>query len=108
MRLIDADKLKAHYAWWGNEYASDELKERKRDFDTIIDLQPTLTFKTCGVELTEDEREHGEWRPIQIGKWHGFECTACKISRDVPCSNKGIPQWKYCPECGAKMMEDSV
>ena len=30
-KLIDADKLKQHYAWWDNE--------DKRIFDTIIDLQ---------------------------------------------------------------------
>ena len=34
-RLIDADRLKNHYALWCN----DELREL---FDTIIDLQPTI------------------------------------------------------------------
>ena len=34
MRLIDADKLKQHYAWW-----NDEIKEL---FDTIVDVQPTV------------------------------------------------------------------
>lgn len=33
MRLIDADKLKRHYAWWNNE--------QQRDFDAIVDAQPT-------------------------------------------------------------------
>ena len=32
-RLIDADKLKNHYAWWDNE--------DKKIFDDIVDLQPT-------------------------------------------------------------------
>ena len=97
MRLIDADKLKEHYAWWGDEYSTDDSKKQKELFDVIVDLQPTA-----------DERKHGEWRPIQIGKWHGLECSVCKVSRDVPCGNNGIPQWKYCPECGAKMMEDNT
>lgn len=35
MRLIDADRLKAHYAWWGDD------SDKKRTFDTIVDLQPT-------------------------------------------------------------------
>lgn len=39
MRLIDADKLKTHYAWWDD---FDHLRETKKDFDTIIDLQPTV------------------------------------------------------------------
>lgn len=34
-RLIDADRLKAHYAWWGED------SDKKRTFDTIVDLQPT-------------------------------------------------------------------
>ena len=34
MRLIDADKLKQHYAWW-----NDESKEL---FDAIVDIQPTV------------------------------------------------------------------
>lgn len=32
-RLIDADKLKNHYAWWSNE--------EKELFDSIVDSQPT-------------------------------------------------------------------
>lgn len=39
MRLIDADKLKAHYSWWEGE---GEVDERKRLFDSIIDQQPTV------------------------------------------------------------------
>jgi len=34
MRLIDADKLKQHYAWWNNE--------EQRTFDQIVDAQPTV------------------------------------------------------------------
>ena len=32
-RLIDADKLKQHYSWWGDE--------NQKIFDDIVDLQPT-------------------------------------------------------------------
>lgn len=39
MRLIDADKLKAHYAWWGED------NEMKEIFDTIVDRQPTVEVK---------------------------------------------------------------
>lgn len=38
-RLIDADKLKQHYAWWG------DTQERK-DFDDIVDVQPTVVPAT--------------------------------------------------------------
>lgn len=34
MRLIDADKLKKHYAWWEDD--------RQELFDSIADQQPTV------------------------------------------------------------------
>lgn len=44
MRLIDADKLKQHYAW-----RNDENKEL---FDTIVDIQPTVEPEKAGyIEL---------------------------------------------------------
>ena len=36
-KLIDADKLKQHYAWWDNE--------DKKIFDTIVDLQPEAVVR---------------------------------------------------------------
>lgn len=91
MRLIYADKLKAHYAWWGSENASDELKERKKDFDDIIDVQPTV-----------------EAEPIRHGKWifkEGYiTCSVCEAQpykdfRTIDFDNL----FKHCPCCGAKM-----
>ena len=43
-RLISAEKLKKHYAWWGTS-GNDELEEQKKVFDTIIDLQPTVEVR---------------------------------------------------------------
>lgn len=40
MKLIDADKLKNHYAWWKGGTREMSMDEAKNDFDTIIDLQP--------------------------------------------------------------------
>lgn len=39
MRLIDADALKAHYAWWAD---TESGRERKELFDSIVDQQPTI------------------------------------------------------------------
>ena len=41
-RLIDADKLKQHYAWWAGGTRETTMDEAKRDFDTIIDVQQTV------------------------------------------------------------------
>ena len=48
MRLIDADKLKAHYAWWEGGTREMTMGEAKKDFDTIIDLQPTIEAEPKG------------------------------------------------------------
>lgn len=42
MRLIDADKLKQHYAWWNDE--------NKELFDIIVDAQPTVEKKKGGIQ----------------------------------------------------------
>ena len=58
MRLIDADKLKQHYAWWNDE--------NKELFDTIVDLQPTVEPESagyieqpCGIGDTKEETPCG-------------------------------------------------
>jgi hypothetical protein len=48
MRLIDADKLKKYFAWWGDD------SEAKKIFDEIIDLQPTVTVPS------ESDEKHSE------------------------------------------------
>ena len=42
-RRIDADKLKEHYSWWEGGSQEMTLDEAKRTFDTIVDLQPTVS-----------------------------------------------------------------
>ena len=82
MRLIDADALKRHYAWWKDGTREMTMDEAKSDFDTIIDLQPTI------------EPKRGKW----VKTKYGFEqCSLCKVSGSVI--------WKFCPRCGARMDE---
>lgn len=57
MRLIDAEKLKTHYAWWEGK-----MEVTKKDIDTIVDLQPTV-----------------EAEPIVRCK----DCVYCKAYNDV-------------------------
>lgn len=55
MRLIDADKLKKHYAWW----ESTELgRQNKKLFDDIVDAQPTVDIDKLIKEKEEKENEH--------------------------------------------------
>lgn len=42
MRLIDADKLKAHYSWWKDATGEMTMGEAKDIFDEIVALQQTV------------------------------------------------------------------
>ena len=85
MRLIDADKLKAHYAWWKDGKREMTMDEAKSDFDTIIDLQPT----------TEAEPKHGRWINAEY-KPYEATCSVCGVRQRLERDN-------YCPNCGARM-----
>lgn len=83
MRLIDADRLKQHYAWWNNE--------EQRTFDQIVDAQPTV-----------ETAVHGEW------KWDNrcglYTCSQCgALSPRENQDGEYIDCPAYCHECGAKM-----
>ena len=99
MRLIDADKLKKHYSWWQGGTLAKTLDEMKRDFDTIIDLQPTVEAEPT---------KHGHW--IWDKENDKMYCSECGYETD----NWGVHQesdqieWQlpnYCENCGAKMDE---
>ena len=83
-RYIDADKLKAHYAWWQNE--------DKETFDEIVDAQPTA-----------DVRENVKAKIIDNGGV--YQCSNCKaiLSSEINYVIKGYKPISYCPNCGADM-----
>ena len=85
MRLIDAEKLKHHYSWWGQDDPNKEI------FDEIIHRQPTVDAEIV---------KHGKWIS-------GTDTSPCMPETDV-CSECGYRtvygyNYKYCPNCGAKM-----
>lgn len=84
MRLIDADKLKKHYAWWKGGTREMTMDEAKSDFDCIVDLQPTVEAEPI---------KHGRWIEDEYGIPHCSECKA--INNTV--------YRTFCPNCGAKM-----
>lgn len=89
-RLIDADRLKAHYCWWAGGSKEMSIDEAKKTFDTIIDVQPTVDAE-----------------PVRHGHW------IYDFSSPLKCSSCGIKSkaneitlrtdFKFCPYCGAKM-----
>ena len=110
-RLIDADKLKKHYAWWNNE--------EKKVFDDIVDLQPTVDAESLiirhedigyergyrdgyaeALDVTDDAEHvrHGHWYDVSNYLGTGkamYVCSECGAgsSREDP----------YCWQCGSKM-----
>lgn len=98
-RLIDADRLKAHYCWWAGGSKEMSIDEAKKTFDTIIDVQPTA-----------DAEKHGRWDTKYLSEdedWSGIEhtigrCSVCRGKIDIV--GERIP-YLYCPFCGAKMDE---
>lgn len=83
MRLIDADKLKKHYAWWNNE--------QQRDFDAIVDAQPTelrwirsedRVPETPGFYLVTKRQRSGQLI-IAIGHYSGTSWSGSGNFTDV-------------------------
>lgn len=98
MRLIDADALKKHYAWWEDD--------KQKLFDSIVDQQPTV--ETAPVR-------HGKWiiRDNPGTGWYRITCSECgeNVTSEAPCIGflpNAKVTWDYCPNCGADMRgEDS-
>ena len=75
-RLIDADKLKAHYAWWGDENGTELSKANKEVFDTIVNLQPTVD----AVELVRC-KDCVFFDDTEPDFYNGCESYYCKLHR---------------------------
>ena len=122
-RLISAEKLKEHYAWWENGTAEMTLAEAKRNFDTIIDVQPTVVDA-----ITESHEKIGydkgyrdgyaqatvDAEPVRHGRWikqgGHYYCSFCNAQNFYAYlynsdTREYEQQDNYCPNCGAKMDE---
>lgn len=83
MRLIDADELRKHAFWecYDNpDYDYQYVTIDQINYAPTIDAEPV---------------KHGHWKPL--GKYDR-ECSCCYGIVDVT-------NFRYCPNCGAKMDE---
>ena len=110
VKLIDANKLKNHYAWWEGGSQEMTLDRAKQIFDTIIDVQPTVdtipledyqsmerTVNKLRVALAYAELvRHGHWE--EDAARIKDQCSVCGLS-----VNWSLYKTPYCPNCGAKM-----
>jgi hypothetical protein len=58
-RIIDADRLKRHYAWWNND--------EQRTFDSIVDAQPTV--EAIPVEWIQSQIDRAENYKDLLALW---------------------------------------
>ena len=91
LKLIDADKLKKHYAWWDNE--------DKKIFDTIVDLQPTVDavpledYKSMEQTVNKLTKAIADAEPVRHGHWekpqsHGVKTSDENANEDSSCGDK--------------------
>lgn len=88
-RLIDAERLKAHYCWWAGGSKEMSIDEAKKTFDTIIDIQPTV-----------DAERYGRW---EIKRNPMMYQTQPYVHVCSECGTAFPYKMPYCGECGAKM-----
>lgn len=101
MRLIDADKLKQHFAWWHE--GGEEADRQAEIFEQIIDVQPTIEERQTGKWVSGD-RMAGYPR-IPYKTW----CVYCSYCGNETPSLLGSDEYDftaYCPNCGARMEVD--
>lgn len=94
MRLIDADKLKQHFAWWHE--GGEEADRQAEIFEQIIDAQPTAQPK-MGKWI-----RHPEVKNIYGGTY--IECSECGEEYVV----QHMEDEKFCRNCGARMEVDDA
>ena len=98
-RLIDADKLKQHYAWWENGTAEMTLDEAKRNFDAIIGVQPTVDIDA----ITESHEKIGYDKGFRDGYAQAtvdavevVRCKDCIYYHDDICKVQSNNDRGYC------------
>lgn len=89
------------------EFTLDEETE-KRLYELLTDMD---TRKTDRFWIQDKRGYHAEYVKVRHGKWiygndfHWYtaSCSACGYQRRTDIKATGWNQWKYCPNCGAKM-----
>ena len=82
MRLIDADALLKH----------------KTDHETI---STHLIYNAPTVDAVPVR--HGKWIYGNDFHWYTASCNKCGYQRRTDIKADGWNQWRYCPNCGARM-----
>ena len=85
MRLIDADALAKELMHEGLGYQYNRVINAP-----TVDAVPVV---------------HGKWIYSNEIHWYTASCNKCGYQRRTDIKAEGWNQWKFCPNCGAKMDE---
>lgn len=91
-RLINADRLKKSF----EANTPIAFQDCVPGIHSVIDLEPTVDAEPV---------IHGKWIYGNDFHWYTASCSACGYQRRTDIKATGWNQWKYCPNCGAKMDE---
>ena len=89
MRLIDADALL-------NRMQEDPLFDLVERYGVsgVIEAEPTVDAVPV---------RHGKWIYGNDFHWYTASCNKCGYQRRTDIKADGWNQWRYCPNCGARM-----
>lgn len=85
--------------------AIDELIAMREHIESRMSIVGSTAYEMAIEALREPERGTGRWLPDTRTYQIAFVCSECKKSFNVDTINLK-PQWSYCPNCGAQMMQE--
>ena len=102
MRLIDADALKkAMDGYWGR--CQRIRKPRNGETAVFLDVMATVENQPT---IDAVPVRHGKWKYDNQYHWYRACCSECGYCRVTDVEADRWNEWKYCPNCGARMDEE--
>lgn len=103
-------------------------KQVNRTTDDLISRQAAIDALNCNVQIRGEENAEavkkmlsrfyenimaipsaqrtGKWIYSNDFHWYVASCNKCGYQRRTDIKTEGWNQWKYCPNCGARMVEE--
>lgn len=104
MRLIDADTLRAaryHALPYTHIHALGvDVESYERGWNDALDAAAE-----SAPTVEAEPVKHGHWKYDNQYHWYRACCSECGYYRVTDIKADRWNEWKYCPNCGAKMDE---
>ena len=100
MTIEKAIEVLKHECYVFNPLNFDRMTLINTALDTVIEA-----LEKRHDEENDDIVSKGHWIKHDNGKYHWYLCSRCDTMAG---SDEKMMAFKYCPNCGAKMVEDGV